>query len=553
MADENTPLLSNDDTSRDESFASRGKPLGSFLKFATPEIRILLAGFMITTSLCFTQVPIMYAFRKMECEDFYDHSPPYGGTADRCSRPEIDAGIAVQMTILGLSAIVCGVFNLLLTGMQIKRWGPHFSLVVNTFFPILRVTMQAVGVGIGARTGIILVQSSQVLSIVGGPAGYLLVLNTSIAEVVEPVARTGAFGKLQGSAMFGTALGYLLGGIVGEVSIIRRPFEVTAVLLTISCIYVFFFTPYIDPKTLGGTNTKTDPPSKKSSLFLGVLAPRVLRLQDGRLLTFYGAPLLALGTFVAGLAIGYAPILTQMYAITTLHFSPTGNSGFMFVTASVRGLFLMFAFPRIIARGRKWFASVEDAKQPEPTLVERIPTRPTDLDPIIGTLAEEEPVNPPAPVDEDTGAAFDLWFLRWSLVGDAAVTGCIGFATQSWHIYLAGFTLPFFSGSDATGKGILTEMVPPSQRADALQAISLVGYVAALTTVGVFGFVFSAFAAIGAAHLTFFCNAAVAVLAIAILLCCRLPPQGSSLVSDDEAEPSTIAETSVENGRGEAH
>jgi hypothetical protein len=67
--------------------------------------------------------------------------------------------------------------------------------------------------------------------------------------------------------------------------------------------------------------------------------------------------------------------------------------------------------------------------------------------------------------------------------------------------------LPLFSGSDAASKGVLTEMVPASQRADALQSISLVQYIAALTTVGVFGLIFSALSAIGHARLTFFCTA----------------------------------------------
>jgi hypothetical protein len=71
----------------------------------------------------------------------------------------------------------------------------------------------------------------------------------------------------------------------------------------------------------------------------------------------------------------------------------------------------------------------------------------------------------------------------------------------------AGFLLPFFSGSDAASKGVLTDLVPAAQRLDALQAITFVGYVASLSTAGVFGSMYSAFAEIDQAHLTFFCNA----------------------------------------------
>ncbi len=49
-------------------------------------------------------------------------------------------------------------------------------------------------------------------------------------------------------------------------------------------------------------------------------------------------------------------------------------------------------------------------------------------------------------------------------------------------------------------------MCPASQRADALNAITLVENVARLSTLGVFGFVFSALAKVGKAYITFYCN-----------------------------------------------
>lgn len=372
----------------------------------------------------------------MACEEFYERNEPYTGYGDRCSRPEIDGSAARQVAILGMSTIVCGILNLSITGAFIKKRGPHFALAINTFFPILRVSTQAVAVGIGGKTGIILMQCSQLFAIIGGPAGYLLTLNTSIAELVEAAKRTAAFGRLQGSSMFGTALGFLLGGIVGEATIIRRPFEITAGLLAICFVYCILFVPYIDPKTMGGAD-KNDTKSKKGSSLLHVLGPQTLRLQDGKTVRYYGLTLLAFGGFVAGLAIGYAPLLTQLYSITVLHFTPTMNSAFMFMTFSVRGIYLMFVFPQIIKRGRKWFARTNESVQQGPVLEEAIPTRPQDLGPIEAFPEAEatEPANPPKPVDEDAGAGFDLFFLRWSMLGDAIVTGCIGFANQPWHIF----------------------------------------------------------------------------------------------------------------------
>lgn len=372
----------------------------------------------------------------MACEEFYERRGSYTGSGDRCSRPEVNGSAARQVAILGMSTIVCGILNLSITGASIKTRGPHFALAINTFFPILRVSTQAVAVGLGGKTGIVLMQCSQLFAIIGGPAGYLLTLNTSIAELVEPAQRTASFGRLQGSAMFGTAVGFLLGGIVGEATTIRRPFEITAGLLIICFVYCLLFVPYIDPKTMGGAD-KNSKLIKKSSSLLRVLGPQTLRLQDGRTQRYYGLSLLAFGGFVAGLAIGYAPILTQLYSITVLDFTPTMNSTFMFMTFSVRGLYLMFIFPQIIKRGRKWFAKSNASIRPGPALEETIPTQPRDLGPIEAFPEAEvtEPASSLKPVHEDEGAGFDLFFLRWSMLGDAVVTGCIGFASQPWHIF----------------------------------------------------------------------------------------------------------------------
>jgi hypothetical protein len=54
-------------------------------------------------------------------------------------------------------------------------------------------------------------------------------------------------------------------------------------------------------------------------------------------------------------------------------------------------------------------------------------------------------------------------------------------------------------------------MCSSAERADALQAMTLVENVAMLLTLGLFGFVFSAFSAIGKAYLTFYCNAVCAL------------------------------------------
>lgn len=71
----------------------------------------------------------------------------------------------------------------------------------------------------------------------------------------------------------------------------------------------------------------------------------------------------------------------------------------------------------------------------------------------------------------------------------------------------AAFFLPFGSGSAPAAKGVISEMCPSSQRADALNAVTLIENIARLATQGLFGFIFSALARTGNAYLTFFCNA----------------------------------------------
>lgn len=59
------------------------------------------------------------------------------------------------------------------SGWQIKRWGPRAALVLQTSIPGLRVATQIVGVMVGGQAGIWIIQLTQVITILGGPAGYM--------------------------------------------------------------------------------------------------------------------------------------------------------------------------------------------------------------------------------------------------------------------------------------------------------------------------------------------------------------------------------------------
>ncbi|KAI1324714.1 hypothetical protein F5Y16DRAFT_402125 [Xylariaceae sp. FL0255] len=527
--EETTPLLG------DSQDVHPPKQENKQSKFFSPAVRSLLAGFMISLSFCYTQTPILYTFHLMVCEEFYKHAPPYEGSGNRCARNEIDAGAAVQFAIMGIATVFIGIMNLFVAGWEMRHYGPKASLAIQTFFPAVRVVIQATSLAIGAKTGLIIMQLSQLVGIWGGPAGYILVLNTIIAEVTEPEGRTAMFGRLQGIIMIGSALGFFFGGLAAEKINITAPFEIAAVSFLICCTFTLLFVPYIDPITLS-----SDTKAKGLAGFFGpikILGPQMMRLQDGRLKKHFGLLFLAFGVYLGVLATGYAPTLIQMYSMTVFEFDPMSNSILMAVGLLIRGVFLMGIFPIIIKYGRIWYKKT-DEPLPDTAPESPIPTHPEEIDPMPANIVnhQEEPAKAPKPISEVQGAGFDLFFLRWSLLIDGLITALAAFATQGWHMYLVAFLLPLASGTAPASKGVLTEMVPANRKADALQAMTLVEHSAILSTLGLFGFIFSSFAAIGMSYLTFYCNAAIAVIGVSVLVCARFPPRGSEMVAAETTE-----------------
>ncbi|KAL2130239.1 hypothetical protein VTI74DRAFT_6716 [Chaetomium olivicolor] len=507
--------------------------LGNALKVHV-EKRILFTGFLITLSFSFTQVPIFYVFHLMECDVFYSNHPPYEGTGDRCSRNEIAAGTATQFSILGMSTTFCGTINLFVAGWMAKRFGPRAALMVQTFVPAIRVATQILGVVAGGQAGIIIFQCTQLITIIGGPVGYILVANVIAGELVEPLRRTVVFGMLQGCIMLGQGIGYLSGGMIGDSWGIRRPFEVAFWSFLLSTVYVRIAIPYLPAASL---SSGSKPSSKGVAEFfapLRVLSPQKVVLRNGAVRKHYGVLFLCAGVFLGVLATGYAPLLIQMYATAVFEFQQGDNGWLMSGFAFMRAAFLIFLFPRIINSGRKWHLTrtLNENATAVPPSPSRLATNPEELDAPMGSFAEEEPVGS-SEVKEDEGTAFDLFFLRVSLVVDGVLTMCAAFATERWHIYLAACFLPFASGSAPAAKGVMTEMCSASRRADALNALTLVENVARLATQGLFGFVFAALAQVGKPHLTFFANAAIALLAATVLLFSRFRPKGSKVIEDD--------------------
>ncbi|KAL2192737.1 hypothetical protein P885DRAFT_72772 [Corynascus similis CBS 632.67] len=499
---ERTPLLSGPELAHHDAAAPEGRDRQTaldtqdsslvmrLLPFFDWERRILFAGFLTALSFSFTPVPIFYAFRLMEYDAFYAKNPPYEGTGDRCSRNEIAAGTATQFSILCMGTTLCGTINLFVAGWMAKRFNPRAALMVQTFVPAIRVATQILGVLAGGQTGIIIFQCTQLITIIGGPAGYILVANIIAGEVTEPLRRTVVFGMLQGCNMLGQGIGHFSAGKIGDAWGVRRPFEIALGSFLLTTLYVRVAVPHITVESLS-SGSKPD-----SKGITGLLSP--LRL-----------------------AIGYAPLLIQMYAIAVFGFKQGDNGWLMLEFAFMRAAFLIFLFPRIINKGRR-FGEIEGYSPAS------LATNSEELGVPVGSIAEEEPVR-----SAEEGTAFDLFFLRISLVVDGVMTMCATFATKNWHIYLAAFLLPFASGSTPAAKGVMTKMCSTSRRADALEALTVIENIARLATQALFGFVFAALAQIGKPRLTFFANAGIALLVSGVLLLSRFPLDRSQPVDND--------------------
>jgi len=73
---------------------------------------------------------LLYVFRLMTCEAYYETHPEPVSSHDRCSNREIEAGTARAVSLLGTSTTFFGVINLFITGWNIKRFGVKTALAI---------------------------------------------------------------------------------------------------------------------------------------------------------------------------------------------------------------------------------------------------------------------------------------------------------------------------------------------------------------------------------------------------------------------------------------
>jgi hypothetical protein len=421
----------------------------------------------------------------MTCDAYYSRHPkPSPGLLDRCSVHEIEANTSYAVALLSASTTAFGVINLFVAGWSIKQYGVKTALLIQAFWPAVRLAVQNIGVMTGGEKGILIIQCSQIITIIGGPVGYILTLNTYITEITAHEERTGALGRLQGTTMFGTAIAYLAGGLISDAFGIIAPFRVTLILFLASCVYIFFLLPWIPP------NQSISRTSKGLVKYFGPLrtfAPQKWVLLDGRTQVQYGALLLGAGVSLGILATGYIPVLLQMYSTDEFGFGTAENGYLISMYSLLRGLLLTIAFPRAIKRGRKWIKNRDAARKtngygPPDSAIPELPTDINDVGGVEVMDNEQEPIEPPKPSDEEETFAFDLIFTQYSLLADAILTGAASFVSKGWQIYLVAAFLPFSSGSGPAAKGTILQMCPPSERTEALQGITLVELVARLST-----------------------------------------------------------------------
>jgi MFS family permease len=207
----------------------------------------------------------------------------------------------------------------------------------------------------GGTTGIQILQWTQLITILGGGAGYFLCANTFTNHLVTAEERTASFGQSQGFALLGTAFGFTCAPSAWRTHLIERSprqkivggffadhfgtiaiFKLVFVLFVISTLISTFFLPYIappvPPSTVDGDGKATP---KQLGFFsflapLSVFSPRRIPIEEGgNEKRFYGLMLLGIAVFLGTLAVAFVPFLLQL----------TATNSFGFHASEVRGPF----------------------------------------------------------------------------------------------------------------------------------------------------------------------------------------------------------------------
>ncbi|KAJ7747830.1 hypothetical protein B0H16DRAFT_1888685, partial [Mycena metata] len=417
----------------------------------SPYHRVLVSAFIIAITTSFSWTTIVYLYRSFTVRpttrtQHTHHTPDRAMLCsqaryerhrlkrlaardyDACALSSIEAVTAQDISLMGVVNTIAGTLNLLLTPWEIRHWGMRAALVQQSIWPTFRNVAQIYAVLFTkGRVGIAIVQASQAFGVLGGGPGFLLLLNSYIGEVVEPWSTPPHF--------YPGRDGYIVGRTIYELFGLVAP--LTFSLLVTLTLFNALLLPYIPPAGSVPADTTS------------------------------GAT-----CFFALLATQYVPMMLQLSATNRYGYTPGDNGKMMSLNSISRALFLTFACPRIIKGGRVWFHARQRRR----------------INGITETTGGSEDA---AVLEKIAGSGFDLEFVRWSILVDAAITALVGLNSQSWHMLAAVTILPRASGTAPACKGVLTAMVPDARRADALAGIAIIETFALVLTVSLFGALFA--------------------------------------------------------------
>ncbi|KAJ7846792.1 hypothetical protein B0H13DRAFT_1907599 [Mycena leptocephala] len=334
----------------------------------------------------------------------------------------------------------------------------------------------------------------------GRRAGYLLSVNSYMAEVVEPEERTPRLG-VGGDSYVGR-------GECNDLIGLSAPFKSPSASSWLD-VFTALCLPYVPP---GGFPVKPDPDaptsrtqppkSRRSRICVRLpalpadLPPSEVRGRKGKG-RFWGLPLLVSAPFAVDAPTHCdEPVWIQ-----------TGDNGFL-CDVGQRPLARRIPHarvPALIAWGRKVFAQRTATDAP-----------PVDVLPAVESLLVVESVGDPVPPAESEGhnlkkhgqhgSAFDLAFLRYSMIIDAFLVALLVFSTSPAHIWAGALILPLASGTAPACKGVLLDMTT-----------------AMILTVSLYGALFALLSDLGRPNLVFLFNALTALLSAGVLFAVRFP------------------------------
>ncbi|TXT07090.1 hypothetical protein VHUM_03260 [Vanrija humicola] len=430
-------------------------------------------SFFVALTLSFTQTSLVYSFRTMTCDEYYK-THEWDGVGDRCAVKEIEASTAKSITAMGTVMVTGTIINLFKSTYVIERYGIKNALAQQTFWGACRNLCQTYAQIVGGAAGMRIITVSQVFNSMGSGGGYQLCANGFVSLLSSDDARTANFGVIQGIHMLGSAVGYTVGGTIERLLGPLAPFNVAFVCLVFCTFFAAVSLPYIDPKMKA---------KKKRGLFspLKVFIPRRVPTPSGKSRLDTNPFFLAVGTFTSVLATGYVNMAFQLVGTNAFGFTPDTSGLMMSCTQLVQAGFLSLAFPRIIAAGRRWYAAAPAPASPASSASSTRTLTDDAVDPADPDQAElpdaaGAPVldTPQKPTDAAHGSAFDLAFLRRSILVASILTSIVSFSNKWWHLYVAAAVLPFSSGTAPAAKGVMLDIVDVEDRADALAGIALV-------------------------------------------------------------------------------